>query len=446
MDKEYELFQIAESQQGYFTSRQAKECGFFPANFHRKVQQRKWIKEAPWGIYRLANYPYTPHSELAMWTLWSANKKGTPQGVWSHETALELHNLSDVAPAKLHLSVPRGFRKGTKIPPNLCLHFVNKLVANDIETHQGFRVTTALRTLADIVQEGTTQPEQIQMAILDLAFQRSLTKGLVTIQEMEKLGQFTKSASLQKLVLRVLNEVRGETDRQLQDLGRLVEPYTIGLIFDKETFGTAILCQYQNHYFFLTASDIGRSLKKASSASLILRFDHLKKEHPISRLKNFTVLEWDTSFGAKMLDNVLGCHPKDLTVIIPSQDVIEMLKIYKDFYKISKKPPRIALDEALVSLGGVESTQQQFTIAPFAFVASQYQHLPKVDYIVCPITRQFEGLSGSGLWKFTNHTPHLVGIAIAQDKASRKKSRNIYFHGPQSIINSLSTLGMMHDS
>ena len=207
MDKESILLEIAEGQQGYFTSRQAEECGFSRANFHRKLQSGKWCKEEVWGAYRLANYPPTPRPELALWTLWSADGKGNPQGVWTHETALEIHGLSDVAPAKLHMSVPRNFRKSGEVPSNLCLHFVDEIPPSDIETRQGYRVTTPLRTLADVIQEGATQNEQIELAILDLAVQKSLTKGLATIQEMESLQQYTDSEELSVIIARAIDEV-----------------------------------------------------------------------------------------------------------------------------------------------------------------------------------------------------------------------------------------------
>ena len=199
MDKENRLLQIAETQQGYFTSRQAEGCSFSRANFHRKLKSGKWCKEELWGIYRLANYPYTLRSELALWTLWSADKQGNPQGIWSHETALDIHELSDVASAKLHMSVPRSFRKSNKIPNNICLHFVDEIPQSDIENRQGYRVTTPLRTLADAIREGTTQHEQIELAILDLAIQKSLIKGLATIKEMELLQKFTDSKEMREI-------------------------------------------------------------------------------------------------------------------------------------------------------------------------------------------------------------------------------------------------------
>ncbi len=263
MDKETRLLQITESQQGYFTSRQAEECGFSPPNFHRKLESGKWSKELR-GIYRIANYPTTSRPELALWALWSADKQGKPQGVWSHETALEIHNLSDVAPAKLHMSVPKSFRKSTEIPKNLCLHFVDEIPQSDIETRQGYCVTTPLRTLSDIIQEGKTQPEQIERAILDLAIQKSLIKGLSTIQEMEQLLKTIDSTEMHQIVAQAIDEVWTQANDQLTELGRMAEPYTIGLSFD-DGFGTAVLCQYKSQYFLLTAGHIGQALRKARS-------------------------------------------------------------------------------------------------------------------------------------------------------------------------------------
>jgi hypothetical protein len=39
-----------------------------------------------------------------------------PVGVFSHHTALSLHELSDVNPSKLEITVPSSFRRGVAIP------------------------------------------------------------------------------------------------------------------------------------------------------------------------------------------------------------------------------------------------------------------------------------------------------------------------------------------
>lgn len=195
MDKKDLLFRIAEGQQGYFTSQQAEECGFSPTNFHRYIASSEWIKELR-GIYRLAHYPITDRPELVLWSLWSRNKKGIVLGVWSHETALDIYELSDVMPSKLHMSVPKKFRRRTDIPKNLNLHFA-ELSEADIQAQQGYLVTTPLRTILDITEAGELSHDLITQAVHD-AFQ----KGVVSYKELS-LANSTKSIPI---LTRILDE------------------------------------------------------------------------------------------------------------------------------------------------------------------------------------------------------------------------------------------------
>ncbi|MFZ4099976.1 MAG: type IV toxin-antitoxin system AbiEi family antitoxin domain-containing protein [Chlamydiia bacterium] len=468
MDRESRLLRIAEGQQGYFTSRQAEACGFARANFQRTVRSGKWRKETLRGIYRLTNYPSTSRPELALWTLWSADQQGIPQGVWSHETALDIHGLSDVAPAKLHMSVPKSFRKGTAIPDGLCLHFVDDLPRSDIELRQGYRVTAPLRTLADIIQEGTTQSEQIELAIVDLAIQKSLIKGLATIQEMEHLQNFAASQEMREIVAKAIDHVWTRANAQLENFGRMIEPYTVGLSLEGYGFATAVLCQHHSQHFLLTAGHVGRALRGAKSVSMVLRFDSIRREYPAQPARNFTVIEWDPSLDEANLNDVLAGNPKDLAVVIPTPQIVESLNTYKAFYKVSAEPTDLSLKDAFISLGGLEHVTTdggkttQLHVGPYGFVASSYRQLPDVDYITCPVSNHthdmrnlrrkvitsFQGLSGAGLWKFEGSAPILMGIAIAQDPRGLPSSngqRNVFFHGPQSILTAISKIGPNRD-
>ena len=185
MSKKDDLFEIADRQRGYFTSQQAERCGFSRSNFHFKLRSGEWVKEQR-GIYRLARYPVSERPELVLWTLWSRDKQGNPQGVWSHQTALDIHELSDMMPAKMHLSVPTRFRRRVEIPQNLCLHFAD-LIESDIETRQGFKVTTPLRTLIDIIDEGIVPQEQIIQAIRE-----ALQRGLIFRGQLTQIPQLMR--------------------------------------------------------------------------------------------------------------------------------------------------------------------------------------------------------------------------------------------------------------
>src|SRR5438445_11168083 len=95
------LYEIAEGQQGFFTTRQALAAGFAENTHPYHVQAGNWIREYR-GIYRLAQFPQPEQPDLMLWSLWSRNRQGIIEGVYSHQTALSLYDLSDLMPAKLH--------------------------------------------------------------------------------------------------------------------------------------------------------------------------------------------------------------------------------------------------------------------------------------------------------------------------------------------------------
>lgn len=179
MSPQDRLFEVADRQQGYFTAQQAEDCGIPHSNFHFRIRSGEWVKMLR-GIYRLARYPVTDRSELVLWVLWSRDRKGNPQGVWSHETALDIHEMSDIMPSKMHMTVPPGFRKRVPIPKHLKLRYAT-LAKGDKETWQGYQVTTPLRTLIDVIEEGIVPEEQIEQAVRD-----GLRKGILNLRDLDK--------------------------------------------------------------------------------------------------------------------------------------------------------------------------------------------------------------------------------------------------------------------
>ena len=63
------LYEIAEGQQGFFTTKQAKAAGFAENTHPYHVQAGNWIREHR-GIYRLANFPQGERPDLMLWYLW----------------------------------------------------------------------------------------------------------------------------------------------------------------------------------------------------------------------------------------------------------------------------------------------------------------------------------------------------------------------------------------
>lgn len=148
MDERWnDIYDLAEAQHGHFTTKQAEMLGFARSTLHHHLQEGR-IRRVAWGIYRLRNYPPSEFEQEAVLMLWSADRDGEPQAVISHETALAHFDLSDVLPAKIHLTVPASFRK--QPPSHVELHKA-ELPEGDVRQEGLLRYTTPIRTLLDLL-------------------------------------------------------------------------------------------------------------------------------------------------------------------------------------------------------------------------------------------------------------------------------------------------------
>lgn len=187
---EERLFALAERQQGFFTSAQAVECGYPTSNHGYHMRARKWERVGR-GVYRLMHFPRSPEDQYVLWSLWSRGRGGEPQGVFSHQTALSIYELSDVMPVKLHLTVPLRFRRSVATPKVLVLHRAD-LRDDDIETRQAYGVVRPLRAITDLLREGVESQDHLRQAL-----KQGLERGLITQTE---LRQHHESATLQALL------------------------------------------------------------------------------------------------------------------------------------------------------------------------------------------------------------------------------------------------------
>ena len=173
------LFTIASDQHGFFTTKQAEAAGFQRQSHYYHVQTGDWIREHR-GIYRLAHFPSAERPDLIRFWLWSRNREDVPQGVYSHETALSLHELSDMMPAKLHMTVPKTFRRMAPTPRAIVLHRGN-LDPADIEMLNGVPVTTPFRTVLDLLRE-----RRVSQDVLVQALREALHRGTITQRSIRR--------------------------------------------------------------------------------------------------------------------------------------------------------------------------------------------------------------------------------------------------------------------
>jgi len=188
------LFAIAESQDGYFTMAQALEAGFARSTHSYHVKEGNWLREHR-GIYRLRQYPQAENGQLVLWSLWSRDRHGEPQGVYSHTTALALRDLSDANPSKLHMTVPPSFRRNSETPAVLVLH-KSRLEPQEVIRERGYGITTVMRAILDSAASGDAD-----ISMLEQALAEGLRRGLITRTEIMQAKARENIAPVMKQIL-----------------------------------------------------------------------------------------------------------------------------------------------------------------------------------------------------------------------------------------------------
>ena len=98
-----------------------------------------------------------------------------------------MYELSDLNPSKIHVTVPKKFRKGAEIPKILYIHKYD-LGETDTKKINGFRLTNPLKTLLDLIGEKRVSDEFIEQAT-----KQALQKGYISkadIKKNEKLARY----------------------------------------------------------------------------------------------------------------------------------------------------------------------------------------------------------------------------------------------------------------
>ena len=177
------LYEIAESQAGYFTANQAREVGFSWERLSSNARKGLFLRVAR-GVYRLVRFPGSVHEDLFVAWLRTGQR-----AVISHESALSVYDLTDILPIETHVIVPETAsrrRKGIR-------QHTNQLATDDITHREGLPVTTVARTIADVAISGLAE-EHVQQAI-----QEALQRGLTSKDEL--LNHATRRSGRAKRII-----------------------------------------------------------------------------------------------------------------------------------------------------------------------------------------------------------------------------------------------------
>ena len=169
------LFEIAAAQDGLFTTLQAAEAGYSPQLLAHHLGAGRMVRVRR-GVYRLVHFPAGDHEDLTTVWLWSEH-----MGVFSYQTALALHDLSDVLPSQVHLTLPDAWRtRRLRVPDGVVLHY-GDVAERDRCWFGPVPATAPLRTLEDCAAEHLP-PELLRGAALD-----ALDRGLLARGELASI-------------------------------------------------------------------------------------------------------------------------------------------------------------------------------------------------------------------------------------------------------------------
>jgi predicted transcriptional regulator of viral defense system len=154
--------EVATEQHGFITSKNMKEIGENPVLLPQWCK-RGLVERAAHGVYRFRQIPATGLTPYMLATLWPAGR-----GVLSHDTALELHELCDINPDKIHLTLPpsyryRPLRRGGE---QYVIHH-ETLDATDLAWHEGIRIVTPAAAIRQTIESGV--PTYLLRQALDTA-------------------------------------------------------------------------------------------------------------------------------------------------------------------------------------------------------------------------------------------------------------------------------------
>jgi predicted transcriptional regulator of viral defense system len=169
-----QLLDVANDQFGYVTAEDARELGVDPVQL-RLMHHRGSLDRVALGVYRFPPVPVTEldqYMEAVLWTRTAA--------VLSHETALDLHDVCDINPAKIHLTVPTRYRLRRDLPVMYRLHR-RSLDAGDVTRHEGIPIVTVRRAILDGIDSG------VGGHLIDQAIDTARRRGLVAPAELEAL-------------------------------------------------------------------------------------------------------------------------------------------------------------------------------------------------------------------------------------------------------------------
>jgi len=171
------LRELAQTQNGLLTRHQALERLGLTAGAVDNLVARRGLVKVAHGIYR---FPYLAGAEDEQFQV-ALLRTGDPEAALSHETALALHEISDVNPALYHVTVPTPRRVRRADNDRYVIH-TQTLVPRQVTWWHQMRIVTATTAIEQCTTYGTPT------YLLRQAIERGERTGAVRHDDVARLN------------------------------------------------------------------------------------------------------------------------------------------------------------------------------------------------------------------------------------------------------------------
>jgi hypothetical protein len=169
---------VAVSQEGYFTTEQAAHAGYSSQLLSEQIPAGRIERCWRLGVYRLVDFPAGDHEDLVVEWLWFERA-----GVFSHQTALARHELSDILPARTYMTLPVAWcDRGLQVPREIVVYY-DDVPLDDRVWFGPVPITAPRRTLEDCAR-GQLSPDLLRQAA-----RQALRRGLVVLEQLPEVAK-----------------------------------------------------------------------------------------------------------------------------------------------------------------------------------------------------------------------------------------------------------------
>ena len=142
------LRNLAAEHEGLFTAREAEQAGVARV-LVVQLAHRGRLERVGQGLYRFTGWPTTSLQQFHEAVLWPRAHRELKYALVSHDSALELYNLTQLNPGVIHVTLPPKTRISRERPTWLRLHFAD-VAENDRAWEQGIPIVSVPRAIEDV--------------------------------------------------------------------------------------------------------------------------------------------------------------------------------------------------------------------------------------------------------------------------------------------------------